>query len=68
MNNFTQQDNIRKLVKYILIGLIVMCATRYIPDICLPPKELIAIGASASIAFGLIDMVSPSVKVYSKKD
>lgn len=63
MQTFTQQDNIKKLIKYILIGLIVIGATRYIPDICLPTKEILMIGATASITFGVIDMVYPSTKM-----
>jgi hypothetical protein len=66
MQTFTQQDNIKKLIKYILIGLIVIGATRYIPDISLPTKEILMIGATASIAFGVIDMVYPSTKMNRK--
>jgi hypothetical protein len=67
MNNFTQQNNIQKLVKYILIGLIVILATRFIPDTIIPDKELLMIGATASITFGIIDMISPSMNVFSNQ-
>ena len=55
--------NIERIVKYIIMGLVVLLATRYIPDTLLPPKELVMIGATSSIAFAILDMVSPSVKV-----
>ena len=65
MNNFCDQ-NTRKLIKYILIGLIVIGATKYIPDFCLPDREIIMIAATISVAYGIMDMVYPSIKVYSK--
>ena len=45
------------------MGLFVIIATRYIPDILIPTKELIMIGATSSIIFAILDMVSPAVKV-----
>lgn len=49
------------------MGLVVLTATRYIPDTVLPTKELIMIGATSSIAFAILDMVSPSVNVVNQK-
>jgi len=60
--------NIERIIKYILLGLIVLLAVRYIPENKLPNKELIMIGATSSIAFGILDMASPSVTVENKKD
>jgi hypothetical protein len=65
MYNFSRQDNIRKLIKYVLICLIVIGAARYIPEYSLPSGEILMIGATASITFGVIDMVYPSIKVYT---
>ena len=45
------------------MGLVVVIATRYIPDILIPTKELIMIGATSSIAFAILDMISPAIKV-----
>lgn len=59
MNDF----KIERIIKYIIMGLVVIIATRYIPDYVLPTKELIMIGATSSIAFAILDMVSPAVKV-----
>ena len=57
---------IERIIKYILLGLVVLVATKYIPENGLPTKELIMISATSSIAFSILDMVSPSVKVVNK--
>jgi hypothetical protein len=54
---------LERIIKYIIMGLVVVIATRYIPDILIPTKELIMIGATSSITFAILDMISPSVKV-----
>ena len=51
----------KNLIKYLLIGLIVALAARYIPQHTLQNEELIMIGAVASISFGILDMYSPSI-------
>jgi hypothetical protein len=53
----------KKLLKYFLFGLIVAISTRYIPTNSINNKEILMISAIASISFGIIDMVSPSIKV-----
>ena len=62
MNNL----NLERIIKYIIMGLIVILATRYIPDTLLQPKELIMIGSTSSIAFAILDMISPAIKVNQK--
>ena len=62
MNNL----NLERIIKYIIMGLIVILATRYIPDTLLQPKELIMIGFTSSIAFAILDMISPAIKVNQK--
>lgn len=56
----------QKTIKYILIGLIVVLATRYIPQITLQTKEILIIGAIASIAFAILDMIAPTVEIKQK--
>lgn len=51
----------KKFIKYLLFGLIVGMSVRYIPANNIKNKEIIMIGAIASISFGIIDMVSPSI-------
>lgn len=60
-----QNINTERIIKYIIMGLVVLVATRYIPDTLLPTKELIMIGATSSIAFAILDMVSPTVNIKS---
>ncbi len=59
----TNSNKLQKLTKYILIGLIVIIATRYIPDNTLKTKEIIMIGATSSISFAILDMVSPTIRI-----
>lgn len=53
----------KKIVKYLLFGLIVGLSVRYIPSHAINQKEIIMIAAIASISFAILDMVSPSIKV-----
>jgi hypothetical protein len=62
MNNL----KLERIIKYILMGLVVVVSTRYIPNYVIPTKELIMIGATSSIAFAILDMVSPAIKVHKK--
>lgn len=54
---------LERIIKYIIMGLVVIIATRYIPDILLPTKELIMIGVTSSIVFAILDMISPAIKI-----
>jgi hypothetical protein len=56
-------DRKKKLVKYLLFGIIVGMSVRYVPSNRINDKEILMIGALASISFGIIDMVSPSIVV-----
>jgi hypothetical protein len=58
-----ESDNKKKLVKYLLFGLIVSISVRYIPSNQIDNKEILMIGAIGSIFFGILDMVSPSIVV-----
>jgi len=58
----------KKLVKYVLFGLICAISLRYIPSTILPNKEILMIAAIMSISFAIIDMVSPSVKKTIKNN
>jgi hypothetical protein len=59
--------NIERIIKYVLLSLVVLVATKYIPDKSLPTKELVMISATSAIAFSILDMVSPSVNVSQKQ-
>jgi ethanolamine transporter EutH len=53
----------KKIVKYLLFALIVGISVRYIPDKPIENTQILLIAAVAAITFGLIDMISPSIKV-----
>jgi len=57
---------VERMIKYVLLGLIVVLATRYIPENKLPMKELLMIGATSTIAFAILDLVSPAVRLQKK--
>ena len=77
VNSSTSSDNMRKdnnsklntlekskrIIKYILMGFIILVSVRYIPTQPIATKEIIMIGLISSIAFAMLNMVSPSVKV-----
>ena len=54
----------QRLIKYILMSLIIIIAMRYIPDNKIQQKEIIMIGITSSIVFAILDMISPSIKIY----
>lgn len=68
MTNIIQTNisKLRKLTKYILIGLIIILATKYIPDNKLQTKEILMISATSSISFAILDMISPSVSIQTQ--
>jgi hypothetical protein len=66
-NNLIQLNNskIEKIIKYIIIGLIVICSLKYIPDTILKTNELIIIGLITSITYAIFDIISPSIRIYN---
>ncbi len=65
MTNLIQTNitKLQKITKYILMGLIVVIALRYVPDNALKNKEIMMIGAVSSISFAILDMVSPAIRI-----
>jgi len=53
----------KKIVKYLLFGLIISISVRYVPSTQITNNEIIIIGALASITFGILDMLSPSIEM-----
>ena len=65
----TLQNNIskiEKITKYILMGLIVVFSTRYIPNINLKNEEIMMIGAISSITYAILDMIAPTIQIKSR--
>jgi len=69
MTNLIQTNitKLQKITKYILMGLIVVIALKYIPDSPLKDKEIIMIGATSSISFAILDMISPAIKIAQER-
>jgi len=69
MTNLIQTNitKLQKITKYILLGFIVIFSLKYVPDNPLKNKEIIMIGAISSITFGLLDMISPAIKIQQEK-
>jgi hypothetical protein len=65
-SNLNKLEKIKRLIKYILMGFIILVAVRYIPNQPINTKEIIMIGLISSISFAMLDMVSPSIKVINK--
>ena len=58
---FNITKNLKKILKYILMGLIVSTSLKYIPSNTLSGKEILMISAISSVAFSILDMISPNV-------
>jgi hypothetical protein len=65
--NYEDENNtiniLRKILKYLVMGIVVMTSIRYIPLNPIDNKEILIIGFISSITFSLLDMVSPSIKL-----
>ena len=64
--NQIKNQNIYKIIKYILMGLFIFITTKYIPEKVLKMNELIIITLSSTIVFVILDTVSPSINVEIK--
>ena len=58
-------SRVKKLLKYILMGMIVVIAMKYTPSCNVPNKEIIMIGAVSSIAFAILDIISPTIQIIN---
>ena len=62
-NMIKSLENSRRIIKYILMGFIILVACRYIPNQPINTNEIVMIALTSSITFGMLDMVSPSIKL-----
>jgi hypothetical protein len=62
-----RNNNKEKLLKYVLMGIIVMLVVKYLPSYILKIDEIVMIGLIASITFAILDMLSPSIKIIEEK-
>jgi len=63
MKSLDNNEYKKKIIKYLLFGLIVSASVRYIPSNLIDQKEIMMIGAIGSISFAILDMVSPSIEI-----
>ena len=62
-----RNNNKEKILKYVLMGIIVMLVVKYLPLYLLNTDEIVMIGLTASITFAILDMLSPSIKIIEEK-
>ena len=58
---FDKEEMMKRALKYLIIGVIVFATAYFVPENSLQFTEMLFISISASAAFGLIDLYSPSV-------
>ena len=58
---FDREELLKRISKYLLIGVLVFVTAYYVPKNKLEMNEVLFIGISASAAFGVIDIFYPSV-------
>ncbi len=64
-NGNTNDELIKKIIKYILFAFITGVAVRYIPKCMTSNEEILKISAVSAISFAILDMYSPSIQIYS---
>jgi uncharacterized membrane protein YraQ (UPF0718 family) len=57
---------INKIIKYILMGLFIFAALRYVPENLLKPTENVVISILSIIIYIILDTVSPTVNIIIK--
>jgi uncharacterized membrane protein YraQ (UPF0718 family) len=57
---------INKIIKYILMGLFIFAALRYVPENLLKPNENVVISILSIIIYIILDTVSPTVNIIIK--
>jgi threonine/homoserine efflux transporter RhtA len=65
--NLTKINTNEKILKYIILGLIVAILTKYIPNYILTRTEIIIISSLSVVAFAILDIISPAVKININK-
>jgi len=52
-----------KIIKYLILGLVILLSFKYIPDLNINSIDQIMISSIGSITFALLDMLSPSIYI-----
>ena len=64
--NIDWMEVLRRMVKYLVEGLVVALAALVIPKKSLNMEEVIAIGVTAAAVFSLLDVYSPSISAAAR--
>ena len=62
----TNTEKCKRIIKYILMGLVTMSSLRYVPNQLIDTITVLTISCIVSIAFAILDMVSPSILISQK--
>ena len=62
----TNTEKCKRIVKYILMGLVTMSSLRYVPNQLIDTTTILTISCIVSISFAILDMVSPSILISQK--
>jgi len=52
-----------KIIKYLILGLVILLSFKYIPDLNINSIDQIMISSIGSITFALLDMLSPTIYI-----
>jgi|TARA_Y100000813_G_C24091722_1_gene318556 hypothetical protein len=66
MLKITNKEKCKRIIKYILMGLVILVSLRYVPTQLLDNSELLMISFISSISFAILDMLSPSILISQK--
>ena len=59
-------EKCKRVIKYILMGLVMLVSLRYIPSQLIDGSELLTISFISSVSFAILDMASPSILISQK--
>jgi hypothetical protein len=70
MKKFIQTNisKIEKFIKYILISLLIYLSLKCICINKLTNKEILIISFISSISYAILDMISPTIKIYNNSN
>jgi hypothetical protein len=67
MSGFDLAEFIKRIVKYLLLGLVIATVSYIIPKRSLNVEEIAVVSLSASSVFAILDTFLPSVSVSAKQ-
>ena len=65
-NKLNPREYIKRILKYVIEGLAVAIASRYIPKNRMELKEIVMIGCTSACVFALLDIYAPSISLAAR--